>query len=288
VASAGRRKPWPAPGTDSLLLTGMDDYLGPPVGHRGEVRVHNGRRWLGSCREIARVLPAEQTPRTLVLRGLAPSDRLTRVLRTGTRRALDLDEAALEIRDDRGELLSDLIMRPAVRTWGPSAHGTDLIDLELTGQLCPPVPEHARPVWEQWFAGPPAGLGVWTALDTRQRWAWLDLVRDRGCRRPRTLRPPGRSYVLDGRQVTDEPSLYLALGEAVNGPGGYFGGNLGALDDCLRGSFGYTAPGNLLWRDAATARVHLSERLDSDGKAYDLVAEVLEVLARGGMRVAFA
>lgn len=36
--------------TDSLVLTGLDDYEGPPEGHRGPVRVHDGHRWLGSCR----------------------------------------------------------------------------------------------------------------------------------------------------------------------------------------------------------------------------------------------
>jgi hypothetical protein len=41
------------PGADSLVLTGLDDYEGPPEGHRGRVRVHDGRRWLGSCREFA-------------------------------------------------------------------------------------------------------------------------------------------------------------------------------------------------------------------------------------------
>ncbi|MEV0990317.1 hypothetical protein [Streptomyces sp. NPDC049949] len=58
-------------------------------------------------------------------------------------------------------------------------------------------------------------------------------------------RPPGHSYELDGRHVTDVPGLYLALGEAVNGPGGYFGGCLDALDDCLGGNFGHTAPATL-------------------------------------------
>ncbi|MFH8382272.1 hypothetical protein ACH4E7_15170 [Kitasatospora sp. NPDC018058] len=42
------------PGTDSLVLTGLDDYEGPPEGFRGPVRVHDRHRWLGSCREFAR------------------------------------------------------------------------------------------------------------------------------------------------------------------------------------------------------------------------------------------
>ncbi|MEU0632041.1 barstar family protein [Streptomyces sp. NPDC005989] len=274
------------PGTDGLVLTGLDDYEGPPDGHRAPVRLHDGYRWLGSCREFARILPPEQVEFPVVLRGLAPSDRLRRALATGTRRTLDLEEAWLEIRDDQGEPLTDRLLRPKVRTWQPSSLGTDLIDLELDGHLAP-VPGYARPVWERWLAGPPDASGAWTRLETRQRAAWLDIVRERGCRLKQQDREAGHSYELDGRHITDEPGLYLALGEAVNGPGGYFGGCLDALVDCLRGNFGYTAPATLLWRDAATARKHLTRVLTPEGEQYDLVALVLEVLAEGGMHVTF-
>jgi RNAse (barnase) inhibitor barstar len=274
------------PGTDGLVLTGVDDYEGPPEGHRAPVRLHDGDRWLGSCREFARVLPTEDASPPLVLRGLAPGDRLRRVLTMGTRRALDLEEAWLEIRDDRGEPFTDRLLRPKVRTWCPSSRGTDLIDLELDADLAP-VPEYAQPVWERWFAGPPDTSGAWAALDTRQRGAWLDLVRERGCRLKHPDRPAGHAYELCGQHITDEPGLYLALGEAVNGPGGYFGGCLDALVDCLRGNFGYTAPATLLWRDAATAREHLSRLLAPEGEQYDLVALVLEALTKGGMHVTF-
>ncbi|MPY58577.1 barstar family protein [Streptomyces spongiae] len=273
------------PGTDSLVLTGLDDYEGPPEGHRGPVRVHDGHQWLGSCREFARVLPPEQKARPLVLRGLAQGDRLRAALTKGTRRALDLEEAALEIQDDQGEPLTERLLWTQVSAWSPSSYGTVLIDLELDGKLFTPVPEYARPIWERWLAGPPDTLGAWVGLDTRRRLAWLDLVRERACRRARRDRPPGQAYELDGRHLTDEPGLYLALGEAVNGPGGYFGGCLAALDDCLGGTFGYTAPATLLWRDAVTAREHLSRALTADGRPYDLFAEVLDVLAEGGMHV---
>ncbi|MGW6057378.1 barstar family protein [Streptomyces sp. NPDC055189] len=280
--------PGRSPGAHSLVLTGLDDYEGPPEGYRGSVRVHDGHRWLGSCREFTLVLPSERKPPPLVLRGLLPSDLLRTALAKGTRRALDLAEVALEIRDDQGELLAERTFWTEVRAWRPSAYGKNLIDLELGVELHPPVPDHARPLWERWFAGPPDSPGAWAALDARRRGAWLDLVRERGCRRPRHDRPAGHAYELDGRHITDEPSLYLALGEAVNGPGGYFGGCLAALDDCLRGTFGYTAPATLLWRDAVTVRRHLSRGLTPEGDAYDLFAEVLDVLAGGGMRVTLA
>ncbi|MFF1839069.1 barstar family protein [Streptomyces sp. NPDC058231] len=275
-------------GADSLVLTGLDDYEGPSEGHAGPVRVHDGHRWLGSCQEFARVLPHEQAAPPLVLRGLAPGDQLRAALMKGTRRALDLEEAALEIRDDQGEPLTQRLLWTRVSAWRLSSYGTDLIDLELDGELFTPVPEYARPVWERWLAGPPDTLGTWNSLDTRLRGAWLELVRERACRRARHDRPAGHAYELDGCHITDEAGLYLALGEAVNGPGGYFGGCLAALDDCLGGTFGYTAPATLLWRNAATAREHLSQTLEADGQPYDLFSEVLDVLAGGGMHVTLA
>ncbi|MEW1905008.1 barstar family protein [Streptomyces sp. NPDC086147] len=275
-------------GTEGLVLTGLDDYEGPPEGHRGRVRVHDGHRWLGSCREFARVLPRRRPAPPLVLKGLAGGDRLRAALAKGTRQALDLEEAALEMRDDRGDPLVERLLWARVTAWRPSSYGADLIDLELDGELFRPVPEHARPVWERWLVGPPDTTAAWAGLDTRLRWAWHDLVRERTAYRAPFDRPAGHAYALDGRYVTDEPGLYLALGEAVNGPGGYFGGCLDALDDCLGGTFGYTAPATLLWRDAATAREHLSRALTPDGQVYDLFSVILDLLAEGGMHVTLA
>ncbi|MFD4237473.1 hypothetical protein [Streptomyces sp. NPDC058542] len=274
--------------TDSLVITGLDDYEGPPEGHRGRVRIHDGQRWLGSCREFARVLPPEQLQPPLVLRGLAQGGQLRARLMKGTRRALDLELAALQIQDDGGVPLTERRLWARVSAWRPSCSGTDRIDLELDGELFTPVAEYARPILERWFTGPPGSKGAWASLDTRRRGAWLELVRERAFQHARRDRPAGHAYELDGRHVTDEPGLYLALGEAVNGAGGYFGGGLGAVDDCLGGTFGHTAPATLLWRDAATARDHLSQVLTPDGEPYDLFGVVLEILGEGGMHVTLA
>lgn len=275
-------------GTPSLVLTALDDYDGPPEGHGGRVRLHDEHRWLGAGREFTRVHAPERAEPPLVLRGLAPGDALRRALLTATRRSLDLGEAVLKVRDDRGEPFAELILWVTVGAWRPSPRGADLIDLELEGKLSTPLPEQARPLWEHWLAGPPQTPGAWAALDTRQRWAWLDHVRGRASLRAHEDRPPGHPYELDGRHVTDVPGLYLALGETVNGPGGYFGGSLDALDDCLGGTFGRTAPATLLWRNAATAREHLSRVLTPDGEPYDLFTEALDVLAEGRLGVTLA
>lgn len=47
-----------------------------------------------------------------------------------------------------------------------------------------------------------------------------------------------KTYIVDGRRVADVEDFYTELGRAVNGPDGYFGSNLDALVDCLRGGFG--------------------------------------------------
>ncbi|WJR36023.1 barstar family protein [Mycobacteroides immunogenum] len=47
-----------------------------------------------------------------------------------------------------------------------------------------------------------------------------------------------KTYVVDGSRVRTRADFFTELGRAVNGPGGYFGSNLDALVDCLRGGFG--------------------------------------------------
>ena len=45
-------------------------------------------------------------------------------------------------------------------------------------------------------------------------------------------------YVIDGSKVESLEDFWRLIGEAVNGPGGYFGSNLDACNDCLSGGFG--------------------------------------------------
>ncbi|WP_176955692.1 barstar family protein, partial [Sinosporangium album] len=53
---------------------------------------------------------------------------------------------------------------------------------------------------------------------------------------------------IDGDKIANEYSFHCALGEAVNGPGGYYGSNLDALDDCLRGIRAGDIGFQLVWR----------------------------------------
>lgn len=52
------------------------------------------------------------------------------------------------------------------------------------------------------------------------------------------------------------------MGEAINGPGGYFGWNHGALIDCLRGGWGAANPFRLIWHHSEVARRRLAPGYD--------------------------
>ncbi|WP_327684799.1 barstar family protein [Streptomyces sp. NBC_00467] len=65
-----------------------------------------------------------------------------------------------------------------------------------------------------------------------------------------------KTYVIDGAEVTGLDSFWRVIGEAVNGPEGYFGRNLDAFADCLGGGMGTPDDGDYLieWRDHESSR----------------------------------
>ncbi|MEJ8634349.1 MULTISPECIES: barstar family protein [Streptomyces] len=65
-----------------------------------------------------------------------------------------------------------------------------------------------------------------------------------------------KTYVIDGAEVTGLDSFWRVIGEAVNGPEGYFGRNLDAFADCLSGGMGTPDDGDYLieWRDHESSR----------------------------------
>ena len=60
---------------------------------------------------------------------------------------------------------------------------------------------------------------------------------------------------MDGTRIVDLPSFFRVIGEAINGPNGYFGENMHALSDCLRGGMG--SPDelwSLRWKNSEASR----------------------------------
>ena len=86
-------------------------------------------------------------------------------------------------------------------------------------------------------------------------------------------------YRIDGRKIKSAKDFYREIGRAVNGRGGYFGRNLDALADCLRGGFGTPddEPFGFRLTHPDGVRAALGAKL---------YAEVLDVFARSGVPLA--
>ncbi|MBA8793480.1 RNAse (barnase) inhibitor barstar [Friedmanniella endophytica] len=72
------------------------------------------------------------------------------------------------------------------------------------------------------------------------------------------------TYRIDGSRFETQRGFWAELGRAVNGPDGYFGRNLDALADCLRGGYGTPddRPFRFVWAHSAVSRARLGERFD--------------------------
>jgi RNAse (barnase) inhibitor barstar len=62
-------------------------------------------------------------------------------------------------------------------------------------------------------------------------------------------------YTIPGERVHSLESFYAVIGEAITGPGGYFGRNFDALANCLSGGFGTPVDGYVIrWERSAASR----------------------------------
>ncbi len=110
---------------------------------------------------------------------------------------------------------------------------------------------------------PPKELHQWCSLDEDGRREWLDAAKARFFAREQAFEPsrePGRTVVLDGNRIDSLAAFYCEFGEAVNGPGGYFGGSMLGFDDCLFGGFGLNGECRIVWRNSERSRRTLSSQ----------------------------
>ncbi|MGE7386070.1 barstar family protein [Streptomyces sp. NPDC004126] len=207
-------------------------------------------RPLGRFRDLAEVLPAEEPPPHLVrLLGCAVQGPLLDALDAPESRKKwrRLGYRRLDALDGTGGLLA-VAGHPHVVDWQPSPRGPGLYDLTVDMDPQPPV---VADIWPLWRQGSPAVPNLWANFDGEGRELWLDPAL---AHREGPDRPAGGTYHLDGRHVTDAEGFFCALGEAVNGPGGYFGRCLNGVADALCGGFGVTRPFTLVWHDHEVAR----------------------------------
>ncbi|MEV0901065.1 hypothetical protein [Actinoplanes sp. NPDC049802] len=137
----------------------------------------------------------------------------------------------------------------------PSAHGDGLVDLTLNRPIVDPLAGGDRALWDMWRSGGPTEPNLWAPLDRGGRRRWVRAAALHRSHEPD--KPAGIVYHLDGRHVTDEDAFYCALGEAINGPGGWFGTDLFWVHECAATGDGATPGFRLIWHDSAVARAHL-------------------------------
>lgn len=141
---------------------------------------------------------------------------------------------------------------------------TAKIACRVFGNRCE-YPEAER-IWLRWASGIALEEGEWVRWPASYQSAWLHVVQNSWFASNRRAARYGVEEVvhLDGGQISTKSGFYCALGEAVNGPGGYFGSNLDALADCISSSFGEGPPARIVWRNFQASQESLDHAfLDS-------------------------
>jgi hypothetical protein len=240
-----------APDADGYLLVGV-------AGH--------GEEDFGECREVTGVFRSRPAPgpRGATLLGCRPEPPLQRAIDAlnrgapGRRRWIKGSIFSVD-RDGTAVGMVGAGLGAEVAEVRPSRLGDGLVDVTLEptygDAVGGPRPAGARTVWQRWRAGRPDVHGEWAEYDADLRHEWAGVALAHHEQRPD--RPSGTRYHMAGRHITDVEGFFCAIGEAINGPGGYFGWNLGALHDCTNGGWGAAPAFQLVWHDSEVARTHL-------------------------------
>jgi len=247
---------------------------------------------LGRCHGTAGIFRERLRPpaRPVTLVGCRPAVPLQDLLERRSARRRHLRAMIHSVDRSGNAVPTSHMVSATVTATRPSRLGTGLVDIDLDGGVGDPLPHGAREIWNLWHTGRPTRPNLWSGYDRALRNEW--------CRAAVTHhlhdqpdRPPGCTYDLDGRYITDLEGFYCALGEAVNGPSGYFGWNDQALYECLRGRWGASPPFHLRWHQSDVARRHLIPGYDRP--SYDIrlwhpgvtLRDILDVLTDAGITV---
>ncbi|WP_415646641.1 barstar family protein [Stackebrandtia soli] len=195
------------------------------------------------------------------------------------RRALGL--SVLDVVNRRGENLgryaqSEMDVLDPV----PSERFTGLVDRSF-GVGLPDEDDvfhsFAGELWRRWV-DVPAGRAEWMEYPVEWHRDWLHVVMSAWFFAGKGPVRCGTDPVVevDGRTMLSRAGMYCALGEAVNGPRGYFGCNLDGMDDCLRSTVGGNVPFRLVWRYFETSRRFVGT---------DYVERTVEILREHGVDV---
>ncbi|MGW7250441.1 barstar family protein [Streptomyces decoyicus] len=178
-----------------------------------------------------------------------------------------VEDAVLEIMNRRGGKVGEyFIGRVVLGDTGVKAPDGYIsrVAYQFFGNRCE-YPE-AEKIWRRWASGIVLEKGEWLRWPVSYQSAWLHVVQNSWFTLNRRAARYGVDEVvyLDGAHISTRSGFFCALGEAVNGPGGYFGSNLDALADCISSSFGEGPPVKIVWRNfQASQEILDSAFLDS-------------------------
>ncbi|MFG2889731.1 barstar family protein [Streptomyces sp. NPDC048248] len=185
-------------------------------------------------------------------------------LNKGRRRT---EDAVLEIMNRRQEKIGEYFIGRVVLgdTGQESPDGKiSRVPYQYFGNRC----EYpgAEKIWQRWATGATLHKGEWLQWPVSYQSAWLHVVQNSWFASNHGSAQVGVDCVahLDGTNISTRSGFFCALGEAVNGPGGYFGSNLDALADCIASRFTKGSTVKIVWKDFDTSRELLSDAfLDS-------------------------
>jgi RNAse (barnase) inhibitor barstar len=134
-------------------------------------------------------------------------------------------------------------------------------------------------LWRRWCDdAKPLARNEWVGMSEARRSSWLRIAQSvwgvNGY--DDQVSVDAQPASMDGRLVEDETSFYLALGEAMVGPGGYVGSGLDALDDCLAALTASSRSIELEWN-------HFSESQAMLG--HEFLADVVAVAEQRGVSI---
>lgn len=165
-----------------------------------------------------------------------PPPRLARLTATDASLTLApsrLHDIAIEVRNIDSSLIGHYyigdveLISSRIATTAP-----DRTDIDIDFGITYPFP-YAREIWRRWADGEPLQVGEWRRLPAIAHSSWLHVSQQVWSVSASAVPDATVPREVDCAELETASSLYCALGEAMRGPGGYFGSNLDALDDCL-------------------------------------------------------
>jgi hypothetical protein len=171
-----------------------------------------------------------------------------------------IEQAELQVVDRKGDVIGTYYLGRVEAAFreSPEVKPGDYPDADFSGYTC----EHpkAGEIWKKWAEG--VERGDWARQPHEWYESWLHVAQTAWFTSgKRATRYETRETVfLDGTLITTRDAFFCALGEAVNGDGGYFGSSHGGLIDCLRTAQREGAPPfRLVWRDFPSSRHALGD-----------------------------